>query len=93
MRNWKTIRQPIGREYEYSVFGEDERYAFRSHFMTDSGSWLAEDAADDFFHRHDGWDASWPIEFKLYDGDRCLGAFSVDVEQRPHFSAIQSEAA
>lgn len=42
----------------------------------------------DFFHEHDGWEASWPIPFQLFDSDGMpSGTFSVDMEAEPQFIA------
>lgn len=58
----------------------------------DAKSWaLGEDcaelAAEDFYHNHDGWDVTWPLEFEIYfDGVR-QGAYAVDLDWSPDFVA------
>lgn len=91
--NWTPPPRPSGNFYEYSVEPHDERYAFESKFTPDSKHWLAEDAAEDFFHNHDGWECKWPMVFNVYDDDKHLGRYSVDVEHQPHFSATRQGAA
>ena len=56
MNNWTTPPKTDKRVYEYGIYPDEERYEFRSVFTTDSTYWLAEEAAEDFFHNHDGWD-------------------------------------
>lgn len=78
------------RPYQYEIENDGERFDFKSNFMSDTEtgrSWLAEDAAENFYDEHDGWEVSWPLEFSIYEGDTFLGCFSVDVEYRPHFHA------
>lgn len=48
---------------------------------------VATDLADHFFHNHDGWDHSWPVQFRLYEDDKEVGRFSVEQEAVPSFSA------
>lgn len=89
---WAAPTRPNGNFYEYSVEPYDDRYSFESKFTADSKHWLAEDAAEEFFHEHDGWESKWPLVFNVYDDDRHLGRYSVDVEHQPHFSATRMEA-
>lgn len=48
---------------------------------------VAEIAAKKFFHDHDGWDYSWPIELHLWDAGEMIGKFLVDVAFIPTFKA------
>ncbi|EKS29278.1 hypothetical protein [Afipia felis] len=76
------------RDYQYEVENDGERYDFKSNFTSDTETgkgWLAESAAEDFYNEHDGWEARWPLEFSIYEGETFLGCFSVDMESQPHF--------
>jgi hypothetical protein len=86
---WTPPPKPRTRTYEYTTFGDDERYEFHSNFVPESKEWVAEDAAEDFFNNHDGWECTWPVALTVYSGDECLGSFSVDMETVPRFSAIK----
>jgi hypothetical protein len=58
-------------------------------YESDSLEIIAQDAAEDYHHNHDGWEhSSWPIEIHLYDeNEKILGKFSVDRDVEPVFSA------
>ncbi|TGQ19272.1 hypothetical protein [Mesorhizobium sp. M00.F.Ca.ET.217.01.1.1] len=73
--------------YEYTFDKEEERYEFDSNFVPDS-HWVFEDAAEDFYHNHDGWECGWPIRFDVYHGDRWLGTKEVHMEMEPRFRAF-----
>lgn len=52
--------------------------------------WIAEECADDFHSNHDGWESSWPIEFKLWsDKGVVIGVFEVDRDVQPVFHAYR----
>lgn len=87
--SWSPPPKPTKRVYEYAVHPHDERYEFSSVFTTDAVYWLAEDAAEDFFNEHDGWDSSWPLTFRIFSDGFDLGFWSVDVERVPQFSATR----
>ena len=89
-KNWKTVRTPAKRTFHYEVENDGTRFEFTSNYMpdTETGSrWIAEEAAQDFFHNHDGWEAIWPVEFTLFNDGQRLGCFTVDVEPQPIFHA------
>lgn len=49
----------------------------------------AEEAAEDYWQNHDGWESTWPLTFALYeteDGPE-LHRFRVEEESEPVFSA------
>ena len=80
-------------EYRYSIPEEceDSRYPFRSTWRGDDPSYreyIARDAAEHHNEYHDGWEASWPLVFRLETMEGAvLGDFSVDKEMVPHYSA------
>jgi hypothetical protein len=72
--------------YSYAIEDEDYMFTFETPF--DIPSCVAEAAARDFFSEHDGWEASWPIEFSIFNvDDGFIGAFKVYCESVPQFSA------
>lgn len=59
-------------------------------------SWegIAEDCAENAFHEHDGWEASWPLTIRVYDAptkEGFRGEFEVDCEPLPQFYARNKE--
>jgi hypothetical protein len=79
---------PLG-EFWYSIDDDSERFSAERPSPTDELEWLAEIAAEDYFHNHDGWDASWPTNIAIYEdaeGPR-LATFFVEMESRPDFCA------
>ena len=60
--------------------------------LDESLEFAAEDAADDYFHNHNGWEAGWPLTFvlALEEGPE-LGRFTVEQEPRPEFVASKLE--
>lgn len=83
------------KEYKYCIIYDDEAgvdelepdYSFESCWDADDLEWLAEDAANDYHSNHDGWEASWPVKFAIFDGDTVLGKFEIELEFQPSFSA------
>lgn len=54
----------------------------------------AEDAADDYYANHDGWESPWPLIIALYeteDGPE-IARYLVELEHEPAFYARQCEA-
>jgi hypothetical protein len=92
---WPVRRSGMKRTYQYEVENDGERYDFDSNFMSDHETalgWLAEEAGENFYHKHDGWEASWPVVISLYYDETFLGCFSVDMENQPHFYSSLVEA-
>lgn len=76
--------------YSYCVVDqcEESRYKFGSSWDRDSPEYLAEDAADNFHHLHDGWECDWPLTFRVFDTDgQKIGDFEIDRDMSPVFSA------
>lgn len=50
---------------------------------------IAEEAAKDCFHNHDGWEISWPQVVALHDGENGpeIARFTVEMEAEPVFYA------
>lgn len=90
----------MGYAYTYSVNGSDvdpsDRYSFESNWlarMEKEGvderylAHVAEDAAKNYHSEHDGWEASWPVTFSIFDeAGAHLGDVEVEREYDPVFS-------
>lgn len=62
------------------------------------GCYLAHDfisameAAEDFWHDHNGWDCQWPVTITLVDDDGVESDWDVEMEAVPSFSASRCKA-
>jgi len=55
---------------------------------------LARAAAEEYWSDHDGWEASWPLDFEIFIDGKSYGICAVDMEAQPVFSAnIKQERA
>jgi hypothetical protein len=52
---------------------------------------IADDAAQDYFNEHDGWESSWPLTIVVVLQDGTERKFSVDMESVPRFFARATE--
>lgn len=79
---------PIVRSYWYSTTDGETRFEVRGGRRWDAHE-LAELAADDYFHQHDGWDSGWPLTITIYETETgpAIGKFLVECEYEPAFSA------
>lgn len=50
---------------------------------------LAEEAAEDLFDNHDGWESHWPLKLELFIDGESAGVFEVELEHVPHFSSTK----
>lgn len=73
--------------YEYTVDKDDYRYEFDSRF-TPQSYWVFEDAGEDFYNNHDGWECKWPMRFDVYHNDKWLGAKEVHIDMVPSFTCF-----
>lgn len=48
---------------------------------------IADELAADYHDNHDGWEASWPLELRIYSDGQEVARFEVEKEIVPHFSA------
>lgn len=78
--------------YMYAIDGIDDLFDFTSVFLPSAAGWLAEEAGQDFFDNHDGWEWSWPAKVTVFNGDVSLGEFSVEMERVASFSAYEVAA-
>jgi len=52
--------------------------------------YIAEDAAQDYFDNHDGWESTWPLTFIILDENlNELGQFVIEMEAVPQFWATK----
>lgn len=65
----------------------EDAYEVESVFQSDLPRFVAEDAAENYHDAHGGWEAGWPLEIVVLDGEKELGRFSVDRESVPQFRA------
>lgn len=80
--------------YQYKYIVEDfcetlddaETFSSNWDISVDPGR-VAEDAAQNLFEYHDGWETSWPLVFAIFSvtGYR-LGRFRVELEHQPAFT-------
>ena len=68
----------------------ESRHDFPTRQRTYGDNWklVADDLAEDYNDNHDGWEASWPLELRIYRGDDEVARFEVEKEFRPYFSAM-----
>jgi hypothetical protein len=72
--------------------GPEDAYSFGTRWDQRNLDYVAEDAAEDYHNRHDGWEDSWPLTFVILDEElNELGRFSVEREAVPQFSASRIE--
>lgn len=75
--------------YTYAIDGlEGQSFDLQSVFLPSATGWLAEEAAEDFYNEHDGWEWSWPATVTVFSGNDTLGRFIVHMEMKPSFSAF-----
>lgn len=69
---------------------EDTYYVLNTKFdFTEFPDWVAEDAAENYWSYHDGWDTDWPVVITLHESEDGpeVARFSVNSRQTRHFSA------
>ena len=72
-------------DLEYEVDGGG-RYSIRTNRKYgDNYDGFARDAAEDYYDNHDGWEASWPLEIKVYSDEVLVGTFEAEMEMTPAF--------
>ncbi len=62
-------------------------YSVESSWDAEDATEIAEDAGKEYYHEHDGWEASWPLDFEIFSEGKSLGVFTVTQEAEPTFSA------
>ena len=72
----------------YHIVGDSDADVFPlDTTLTDSAD-IAEEAAQDLFDKHDGWECAWPQDFVILTAHRReLGRHRVDRQDEPTFHA------
>lgn len=52
---------------------------------------MVQDAAEDYWDNHDGWEDCWPLNIELFVDGSSVGAFEVVMEIEPTFSASKKK--
>lgn len=52
---------------------------------------MVQDAAEDYWENHDGWEDYWPLNIELFVDGKSVGLFEVVMEMEPTFSASKQE--
>jgi len=79
-------------KYEYMVLdygAEYPRDAVKISCGWDNPEDVAEEAAQDYWDNCDGWEASWPNTFEIFDEGKSVGKFVVEMEATPTFYTIK----
>ena len=70
----------------------ESRYKINTQFYGDdelSKSFIAQECAEDYWDNRDGYEDSWPLNFKLYDSEKAIEPFFeclVGVQFKPDFT-------
>lgn len=76
------------------VFNSSFCFEVETNWDSDMPEYIAEDAADDYHSNHDGWEGSWPLNLYVFTPfGEPLGAFKIERESQPVFSASELKAA
>lgn len=86
----------MSKKYFYAVHYKDyeDRYEIEVKYpkLDYSIEDVAEEASEDFFDNHDGWETTWPVTLYIWnDKGEYLGASVVNVEYSPSFYAYHKE--
>lgn len=52
---------------------------------------MVQDAAEDYWENHDGWEDHWPLNIELFVDGKSVGLFEVVMEMEPTFSASKQD--
>ena len=70
----------------------EDYYTLKSNYDDYDGKWIAEQAAEDYHTRHDGWDAHWPVTLEIRREDHSvIDIYVVDREAVPEFTARKAD--
>jgi hypothetical protein len=65
-----------------------DSFELRSNWERNNVKYVAEDAAEDYYRNHDGWECSWPQVVHIWQEDGTfIGSCTVEMEAVPSFSA------
>lgn len=77
--------------YTYKIDGEVYEIEQQSRCHELFYDTLAEECANEFFSNCDGLERKWPITLELFDEDKRLGVYTVEMEMEPRFTAWWEE--
>jgi hypothetical protein len=84
----------VSEKYDYTYTAHDyedaQEFELRTIWEPDQVEEVAEEAAEDYFHNHDGWESSWPRPITIFRDGKKLRTVSVDMEAVPKFFAVIS---
>ena len=75
----------------YAVDGEgfDNSFEMETNWTRYRAHYIAEEAAKQYHQNHDGWEATWPLDFEIFlENGESLGIYTVEREYEPFFSAM-----
>ena len=72
---------------EYEVDNGGHKFEFNTTWIVQYDCYIIEEAAEDYFNNHDGWENNWPIRIELFIESESIGIYSVELESTPIFSA------
>jgi hypothetical protein len=81
MKRYEYIVKDLGEKYPDDARGLD------SEWDEDCPDYVAEDAGQDNYDNHDGWEDSWPMKFEIFSEGKSLGVYWVNMEAEPRFYA------
>jgi hypothetical protein len=73
----------------YTVGIDDSHYDLDTRWDEESIDYMASDAAEDYFTNHDGFEASWPLNFEIFIDNVSQGIHEVEFENTPTFTATK----
>jgi len=84
------------KRYDYIVISQDEVFPddkkeFVPKFEHSEKRWIAEDAAEDYFHYQEGYRDEWPAMIEVFEDYKSIGVFEIDYENNPLFHATKKE--
>lgn len=62
------------------------------HLYGEDWSCVVTDLANDYHSNHDGWESSWPLEFRIYKTGVEVARFNVERAHEPQFYAWDAKA-
>lgn len=78
-----TYEYSVGRHPDYHK--PESRFAFPKNIPLYQREWrrVATEIADDYHSNHDGWEANWPVELRIYQDAEYVWKGEVDREMEP----------
>lgn len=79
--------------YTYAVATKAGTFMISSPWPPARARYVAEEAAEQYYREHDGWDDEWPITISIFEAgsDEPVGRFEIDIEMVPSFFSTEVE--